>query len=399
MQEQEFDEQTQDEQEPTTGPMTAVPMKRRWFSLNPLNWAPARPEQADSAPAPQPAVAAPITQSAPQPPEDEFTKQRRSIEQFSEDYMPFGKRLLHGAAKLVGYVLPFLAVVAVGSDLGSFYAPGLGAFSSYMIAYGVELAIASLTVVLGTAAASPERTTSHKVKLTITSAIWVVASAGSALSLYVMASSKMVPTTTGVLWDVTIGWRVASVAMFDLASVAILFWSGKSLQRFLMEAQKKQHAITAMADAEIDIRRAFQRAELRLQEDAMEMRQRQMRAEHLLRIDEVRNEAELERLRIVDAKPTYNRPFDDRQNAPRELSGATNEQSYSEYSKAPQTASASAHRRPTSNSQRARRSTAQIDSVLDALEKSKPGQSNRALARACGCSVSSVERWKQAHGK
>src|SRR5262249_22785819 len=159
--------------------------------------------------------------------------QRRQIEAFSEDYLPWGKRLLLMAARVVGYVLPFLAVVAVGSDLGDFYSPGLGAFSSYILAYGIECAIAGLTIMIGSAASSNERGTAHVVKLGITFICWLTLSAGSALSLYVMAISSMSATITGTLWYVVIGWRVASVACFDIASVCILFWIGKSLARHL----------------------------------------------------------------------------------------------------------------------------------------------------------------------
>lgn len=271
-----------------TGPIE-IPMQRpRRFSLNPLNWIPK-----SSAPAQT------ITR-APAPvrePDSDFIRQRQQIEQFSEDYLPLGKRALHSIARFVGYVLPFLAVVAVGSDLGQFYAPGLGAFSSYLLAYGIECAIAALTVMIGSAAASTERGTAHSVKLGVTFLAWLVLSGGSALSLYVMATSVMSSSITGILWYVTIGWRVASVACFDVASVCILFWSGRSLARYLDELSKKMHAITASNEAELNIQRAQQSARLRQQEDAAYMQSRENHEAFTRELQEIANRAILESAR------------------------------------------------------------------------------------------------------
>lgn len=381
---QEYEDLQTDERTGDTGPLVMRMKRRGW---NPLNWIP----RADPQPHDDEQEPVTITRRPAPVPENDFTRQRRAIEQFSEDYMPLGKRALHGAARLVGYLLPLLAVLAVGSDLGAFYAPGLGRFSSYLLSFAIESAIAALTIVLGTAAASPERTTAHKVKLGVTAAIWLLCQVGSALSLYVMATSVMSNSIVGPLWYVTIAWRVCSTAALDLASIAILFWAGKSLQRYLSEMRQKTHAIVQLSDAEIDIRRAMQRADLRAKEDEMEMRARELRAAHLLRLDEARNQRELERLGIVESRPS----LDERQSTPGLRAGHTSERAQMEYSKAPQTTPPRAHTRGNSRAQRARRSTAQIDSVLDALERAKPGQSARALARAAGVSVSSVDRWKK----
>lgn len=393
------DEQDQDDDEPDTGPVETVQMRRAggWKNLlNPLNWIQRGAPHADP-----PGSLAPVARETPQPEQqpDDFTRQRRAIEQFSEDYMPLGKRILHAAARLVGYVLPFLAVVAVGSDLGAFYAPGLGKFSSYLLSYAIECAIAGLTVVLGTAMASPERSTSHKVKLAITALVWLLCEIGSALSLYVMAVSVMSTSVTGQLFYVTIGWRVASTAVLDLASVAILFWTGKSLQRYLMEMQRKQHAIVALSDAEIDIKRAMQRADLRQQEDAMEMRARELRAAHLLKIDEVRNAAELERLRIVDSYP------------PQLGISSGNGRAYSgwnggatPYHSQSQTAGnfqqnevGSASRSDSAHAQQ--NATVDLDIVLPAMLQLHPDWTAAHLAKSLGVSTSRVYRWKQSHNK
>lgn len=66
-----------------------------------------------------------------------------------------------------------------------------------------------------------------------------------------------------------------------------------------------------------------------------------------------------------------------------------------QYNVAPQSRQPRARTRPSSNAARARRSPAQIDRILSALDKAEPGQSDASLARAAGCSTSTVSRWRK----
>lgn len=66
-----------------------------------------------------------------------------------------------------------------------------------------------------------------------------------------------------------------------------------------------------------------------------------------------------------------------------------------QYDVVPRTRQPRAHVRSTSNPTRARRSPAQINRILSALDKAEPGQSDAALARQAGCSTSTVSRWRK----
>jgi hypothetical protein len=305
---QEFDENTVEgsaetvgnQQEPITGPIPYIPSPEEalggwWNGFKGLFKR--KPKQHATTQAPVPSgEQQPITIVRNPEPEDDFTRQRRAIEQFTEDYLPLGKRILHGAAKFVGYLLPFIAVIAVGGDLGAFYAPGLGVFSSYLLAYGLECGIAALTVMLGGALSSREKSTAHSVKVAFTLLAWVVISSGSALSLYVMAISNMPHTIVGNLFFVVVGWRVASVSMFDIASVVILFWSGKSLQKHLDELAKKQHGVLMLSEAELSMQRAHQQAQLRRREDEAYMQERADSAARMRQIQQAEHDATMRKL-------------------------------------------------------------------------------------------------------
>src|SRR5438046_10686998 len=92
---------------------------------------------------------------------DDFRRQRRLIETFSEDYLSWADRAKLAAAKFVAFMLPVLAVAAVGTDIGDFFAPALGTFSSYILAYAIEAGIAALTIMLGMAAQKTNEGTGH----------------------------------------------------------------------------------------------------------------------------------------------------------------------------------------------------------------------------------------------
>jgi hypothetical protein len=199
---------------------------------------------------------------------DDFRRQRRLIETFSEDYLGWADRAKLAAAKFVAFLLPVAAVAAVGTDIGAFFAPALGTFSSYTLAYSIEAGLAALTLMLGMAAQKTNEGTSHWVKVGIAGFVWLIASLASGLVMYVIAATALPASVLHTsLGSAIIFLRTGAVMLIDLISVSILFFRGKSLQKYLHEMSQKSHAITATNEAELAIKRAQETAKQRQRED------------------------------------------------------------------------------------------------------------------------------------
>src|SRR5439155_21338448 len=107
---------------------------------------------------------------------------------------------------------------------------------------------------------------------------WVVGSLASGFVMYLIAAAALpaatLPTSIGCA---VIFLRTFAVMLIDLISVCILFFRGKSLQKYLHEMSQRSHAISAANEAELGIKRAQETAAMRRAEDQqyLEGKQRQ----------------------------------------------------------------------------------------------------------------------------
>ena len=126
--------------EPKTGPLDAL---GAWFAN--LGKGKASQPSAPSGPVQAQPVLLPVK------PRTSIEKMQDTVAEFDEDYRNLGERMLGFFQQFAGYVVPFVMVAAVGNDLGLYFAPFLGQFSAYLIAFAMETVIAALTVAMGRA--------------------------------------------------------------------------------------------------------------------------------------------------------------------------------------------------------------------------------------------------------
>src|SRR5260370_1277721 len=104
-----------------------------------------------------------------------FERQRKQIDSFDEDYADRWDKAKLFAAKLVALVLPIIAVLAIGAELGKYFSQFTGGgFSSALIAYAGEAALAALTYILGSIFGRNEKSAAHYIKLGITFIVWAL---------------------------------------------------------------------------------------------------------------------------------------------------------------------------------------------------------------------------------
>ncbi len=227
------------------------------------------------------------------PSEDSFARQRRLIEEFHEDYLPWDDRIKLWLSRAIAFIVPFVAVLAVGSSLGAFFAPAYGAFSSYLIAYALEAIIAALTIALGMAMQAVSAGAEHWTKVAIATCVWFIISLASGFGLYLVASMTLSAAQPGFA-DVAIGIRTGAVMLLDVGSVCILFFRGKALKQYLKEMAQKREAIIAANAAEVAITRAQDDAEMRRVEEEQFLESRRRSYELVNRLQEITSAAIIE---------------------------------------------------------------------------------------------------------
>ncbi len=237
-----------------TGPLDGV---RSWFS-NLLSGN----GRAHATSNPPPSTSQPPTQGPPPKERSAIEKMRDSVAEMDEDYKGMGDRILGLFMQVVGYVGPFVIVVGVGTDLGKFYAPVWGDFSSLLIAYVLECVIAGCTIAMGRAF---EEISSGKAawgKVIGTVGVWLVLNISSALGLYWQAKAGgLFKDDNGAMFQLMV--RVSAIALSDLGCSIVLMWKGKSLQRHIDSIKKRASAITELADAQRSTDEADKNAMLR----------------------------------------------------------------------------------------------------------------------------------------
>lgn len=226
-----------------------------------------------------------------------FERQRQQIDSFDEDYADRWDKVKLMAAKIVALVLPVIAVLAIGQEIGKYFSQFTGStFTSYLIAYAGEAALAALTYILGSIVGRNEKSISHYIKFGITFVVWLLFIAASAWGQWAVAESALpAHPDTGLV--VAIWLRIGMACMLDAASVAIMFWRGKSLTKYLTQLQQKAAATIQVNEAELAIERAQAAAEQRKKEDELYLRGKEQAQAVVMRVQELQGEALIEQAR------------------------------------------------------------------------------------------------------
>ncbi len=228
-----------------------------------------------------------------------FERQRRQIDSFDEDYADRWDKIKLWAAKVVALILPIIAVVAIGDELGRYfsrYAGGSGA--QVLIAYAGEAALAALTYILGSMFGRSEKSVGHYIKMSVTGLIWLLLILASAWGQWAVAADALpVHASTGLL--VAIWLRIGMACMLDAASVALMWWRGKSLTKYLSQLQQKADATIRVNEAELTIQRAQAAAEQRQKEDELYLRGKEQAQDVVMRVQELQGQALIEQARAA----------------------------------------------------------------------------------------------------
>ena len=238
--------------EPKTGPLDAL---GAWFA------------NIGKGKASQQSTSSGVTQAQPVllpvKPRTSLEKMQDTVAEFDEDYRNLGERMLGFFQQFAGYVVPFVMVAAVGNDLGLYFAPFLGQFSAYLIAFAMETVIAALTVAMGRAFEQISSGKADWAKLGMTVGGWLLLNASTAFSLYMLASAAPVNNTP--IGHISLIVRVTAIALVDLGCSFVLMWRGRSLQKHIESIRKRATAMGELADAQRSIQEADKNAALREQ--------------------------------------------------------------------------------------------------------------------------------------
>jgi hypothetical protein len=236
-----------------------------------------------------------------------FERQRTLIDSFDEDYADRWDKVKLMAAKIIALVLPVIAVLAIGDELGTYFSRFSGGTGSQaLIAYAGEAALAALTYILGSIFGRNEKSVSHYLKLAITCVIWLGFILASAWGQWAVAKSAL-PKSANLDLEIAIWLRIGMACMLDAASVAIMFWRGKSLTKFLAQQQQQANATIQVNEAELTIERAQSAAETRRKEDALYLKGKEQAQNVVMRVQELQGEALIEQARTALQLPEGNR--------------------------------------------------------------------------------------------
>lgn len=259
-------------------------------------------EGPDSGPLPMPALPhrpAPSLRGGAVAQISHFEQQRALIDSFDEDYADRWDKVKLFVAKWVAIALPVIAVLAIGDELGRYFAQFAGgSWAQSWIAYGGEAALAALTYMLGTLVGRAEKSVGFFVKASVTFLIWLAFIAASAWGQWAVAQAALPPNASEGL-VIAIWLRIGMACMLDAASVAIMFWRGKSLTKFLAQMQQKADATIRVNEAELTINRAQSAAAQREKEDALYLKGKEQAQDVVMRVQELQGEALIEQARAA----------------------------------------------------------------------------------------------------
>src|SRR5260370_4772614 len=242
-----------------------------------------------------------------------FERQRAQIDTFDEDYADRWDKVKLLAAKIVALILPIVAVLAIGDELGKYFSQFTGgSFTSSLIAYAGEAALAALTYILGSIVGRNEKSVAHYIKFSITFVIWLLFILASAWGQWAVASAAL-PASPKSGLVIAIWLRIGMACMLDAASVAIMFWRGKSLTKYLAQLNQKATATIQVNEAELTIERAQSAAATRRKEDELYLRGKEQAQNAVMRGQELQGEALIEQARSALQLPEGGRGGNGRQ--------------------------------------------------------------------------------------
>jgi hypothetical protein len=228
-----------------------------------------------------------------------FERQRAMIDSFDEDYADRWDKVKLFVAKMIALVLPVVAIVSIGDELARyFYQFGGGSYGPGFIAYSGEAGLAALTYMLGSMFGRGEKSGGHYAKASITFLIWLAFVLASAWGQWAVAKSAL-PKSAGLDLEIAIWLRIGMACMLDAASVAIMFWRGKSLTKYLNQLTQKADATIRVNEAELAIERAQATAEQRKKEDDLYLKGKEQVQAVVMRVQELQGQALIEQARAA----------------------------------------------------------------------------------------------------
>jgi hypothetical protein len=126
--------------------------------------------------------------------------------------------------------------------------------------------------------------------LTITFVVWFLFVAASAWGQWAVAK-RAIPDMKDTGLVVAVWVRIGMACSLDAASVAIMFWRGKSLTKHLAQLQQKAAATIQVNEAELTIERAQSAATTRRKEDELYLRGKEQAQNVVMRVQELQGEA------------------------------------------------------------------------------------------------------------
>jgi hypothetical protein len=221
------------------------------------------------------------------------------IDSFDEDYADRWDKVKLFVAKMIALVLPVVAIVSIGDELARyFYQFGGGSYGPGFIAYSGEAGLAALTYILGSMFGRGEKSGGHYAKASITFLIWLAFVLASAWGQWAVAKSAL-PKSAGLDLEIAIWLRIGMACMLDAASVAIMFWRGKSLTKYLNQLTQKADATIRVNEAELAIERAQATAEQRKKEDDLYLKGKEQVQAVVMRVQELQGQALIEQARAA----------------------------------------------------------------------------------------------------
>ncbi len=243
-----------------------------------------------------------------------FERQRKLIDSFDEDHLERPDKIKLWVAKWASIVLPVIAVWAIGGELGQYFAGGAlfswvnnWVMSQYLIAYAGEVALAVLTYSLGHAAGQKDNGSAYKVKIGITTGVWLLFLAASAAGQWYVAVATLHPSQS---MQTAIAIRVGMSCSLDIAAVCLMWWRGKTLAKFLESQMKRAEAIRAVNESELAIEAAQGLADRRRKEDEQYQESKRRREDVIIKLEELQGQAlisQAERLLLPGGGNSYDR--------------------------------------------------------------------------------------------
>lgn len=174
-----------------------------------------------------------------------------------------GHLIMSAVANFFAYIIPFLLIVFIGAELGHYFAQWMEPWSSYGLAFTLELGAAMLTVKLGHClenATSGGHEGNNGAIVILVGVGWILLTGGSALALWMVLTDGGTATGSELISAII---RVGSVAILDFASAVALIVKSANVKREIEHMKGIASNIEMMASAQRSIEEAEKNAALR----------------------------------------------------------------------------------------------------------------------------------------